>query len=154
MSVIHASGQLDDHHEISMPPPSNQQTLEIPDYAIDKLKFYTSKDDTEYIRNYLEDIWFTINNILSTDVLLLEKLADKIEFMGNVKRFGEEAFINVLQRIAATGSWADLLNNGMLLDSFYLTRPVHDFGLDVFFKRASTVTVSVSDTFNQSATGA
>ncbi|KAH9953569.1 hypothetical protein BC827DRAFT_1379867 [Russula dissimulans] len=134
MSVIHASGQLDDHHEISMPPPSNQQTLEIPDYAIDKLKFYTSKDDTEYIRNYLEDIWFTINNIFSKDVLPLEKLADKIEFMGNVKRFGEEAFINVLQRIAATGSWADLLNN------------------DVFFKRASTVTVSVSDTFNQSAT--
>jgi hypothetical protein len=153
MSVIHASGQLDDHHEISMPPPSNRQTSDFSVHSLENLQFYT-RGDNDNIRQNLEEIWFTINNILSKDVLPLEKLADKIEFMGNVKRFGEEAFINVLQRIAATGSWADLLNNGMLLDSFYLTRPVHDFGLDVFFKRASTVTVSVSDTFNQSATGA
>jgi hypothetical protein len=117
-----------------MPAPSNQQTSEIPDHLLRLLKFCT-EGDRPFIEKNLSLIWIAVRNISGDSSVF----PDEIEFEENVERLGKEAFIDELQRIAADGTWKDLLRNSTLLDSFYLTRPAHDFGLDVFLKSVSTV---------------
>jgi hypothetical protein len=49
---------------------------------------------------------------LREDTKLAEELANEDEFLQNVKREGEEKFIDLLRDMARRGSWHDLFGNG------------------------------------------
>jgi hypothetical protein len=68
--------------------------------------------DSATILKALDHVWLTVRKVLRKDKKLAEELANEDEFLENVKREGEEMFIDLLRDMTRKKSWLDLFGNG------------------------------------------
>jgi hypothetical protein len=98
-------------------PPSTQSTICISEQTIQKMckyleRYIRTDDDDDWIRQSLVNIFVTVREALQEDPKLKARLANEAQFKENVKKEGEQQFINLLRDIAKKESWRDLLQNG------------------------------------------
>ena len=99
--------------------PQQTRLANIPEEAIKDAfkflgKFISPEDDDNEIRKSLTHVWFNVQNALEQDLNLKKHLANKEEFLANIRRKGEEQFIELLRDIAKDSSWGRLFDNGTL----------------------------------------
>jgi hypothetical protein len=120
--------------------PRQTRLANIPEEAVKNAyenldRIISPEDDDRRIRNSLNLIWFCVRDALKQDPKLKEHLADEKEFLANVKRKGEEQFIESLGDIAMERSWERLFDDGTLFSSFGSKHSGHPLFLDVFLKK-------------------
>jgi len=98
-------------------PPSTKSTICISEQTIQKMcrhleRNITTDDDDDWIRQSLGQVFVAVRNALQEDPNLKARLASEAQFNENVKKEGEQQFINLLRDIAKKESWRDLLQNG------------------------------------------
>jgi hypothetical protein len=131
-----------DHLTILSTPPSPipPPNVVVLDQAIDTARerlayiFNPGEDETE-IRRSPVIAWAIVQEALSLDLTLRGRLANDVEFRENVKRNGQEQFMNLLRDTAWRGSWRDFLKNGTFLFSFDLRCSDHVPWLEIFVKQ-------------------
>jgi hypothetical protein len=94
------------------------------------------KDDSSdfTIHRFLGYVWVDIVEILKNDPKLGEHLADKEEFIANVKRKGVRDFINSLKGLAESRVWAPLFEDGISFFSSGLKHTDYVLCVEVFSK--------------------
>jgi len=75
------------------------------------------EDDDDDIRGSLKLVWTAVHDALEQDPKLEGYLANQDEFLHNVKRKGEQDFIESLRDMALANSWERLFDDGTLLSS-------------------------------------
>ena len=82
-------------------------------------------DDDDFMQENLGHVWIAVHEALSWELKRKRKrkLVEMEEFLGNVKRNGEDGFFKLLRRMAIDRSWGDLLENGTLFFLFDLESP-------------------------------
>jgi hypothetical protein len=112
------------HHDedLSMPPSpigtptSRQSRFAIPEKSTERMcrdlgGYFEPDDDDARIQSSLLYVWVEVEETLSEDPEVIERLADKGEFFANVKDEGEKRVIELLRDTAKKGSWLDLIEN-------------------------------------------
>jgi len=74
-----------------------------------KLELIIQPDDDD--DSILGVVWFFVNKALKEGPILKPRLADEGEFRGNVQKYGEKQFIDLLKDMAKKKNWGDLLEN-------------------------------------------
>jgi hypothetical protein len=120
-------------HSSPAPPPN----VGIPDQVIEKAckdlaYFFNPNDDRTVTLRSLDTAWSIVCEALCLDPALKGRLASNDEFQENVKRNGQEHFINLLRDTARRESWRGNLKNGTFLFSFDLRRSDHIPWLEIF----------------------
>jgi hypothetical protein len=118
---------------------STQPNVSIPDGAFRLLcknleRNIQPGDIDDSIQDSLDNVWFFVNKALKEDPILKTRLADKDKFQENVKRKGEERFIESLKDMAKKKNWQDLLENGTSSLSSGLKPSNRGLSQDVFLK--------------------
>ncbi len=98
-------------------PPSTQSTNCISEQTIQKMckhleRHIRTDDNDDWIRQSLGHVFVAVRNALAEDPNRKARLASEDQFKENVKKEGEQQFINLLRDIAKKESWRDLLQNG------------------------------------------
>jgi hypothetical protein len=98
-------------------PPSTQSTICISEQTIQKMckqveRAIRPDDDDDWIRQSLGHVFLALRDALQEDPNRKARLANEDQFKENVKKEGEQQFINLLRDIAEKGPWRDLLQNG------------------------------------------
>jgi hypothetical protein len=106
-------------------PPSTQPKVSISDNTLQEvcqdLQRYIQPDASDkVILRSLNVVWISVNEALQEDPSLKTRLADKDEFRGNVEKYGEKQFIELLRDMAKKKNWGDLLDNRTSFLSFVL----------------------------------
>ena len=68
-------------------------------------------DDDAKIRYSLRCVWITVEEALSEDPEVIERLANRDEFKANVEYVGEKKVIELLRDTAKKGSWLDIIEH-------------------------------------------
>jgi len=97
------------------------------------------EDDDDDIRLSLKHVWLAVYEALKQDSGLKEHLADQDEFFHNLKRKGEQEFIESLRDMAKAKSWEPLFNDGTFVPYFNSRRSDHVLHLEVFIKEKPDV---------------
>jgi len=98
-------------------PPSTQSTICISEQSIQEMcenldRIIRPGDDDARIRRSLGLVFVAVCDALAEDPNRKARLANRDQFEENVKKEGEQQFINLLRDIAKKESWRDLLQNG------------------------------------------
>jgi hypothetical protein len=96
--------------------PSTQPKVSIPDRALRAMckkleRNIQPGDDDDSIQDSLNTVRSIVDDALQEDPSLKTRLADKDEFRGNVQKYGEKQFIDLLKDMAKKKNWGDLLEN-------------------------------------------
>lgn len=130
-------GRADDPSETSSQRDAPSQS-QLPERVIDpEFGGWTfPKDDSSdlTIRRFLQYVWMDIVDILKNDPKLREHLADKEEFIANVKRKGDRDFIKSLKGLAESRVWAPLFEDGISSFSSGLKDTDYILCVEVFLK--------------------
>jgi hypothetical protein len=106
--------------------PSTKSTLSISDAtykdACDDLEHYILSAGGSDKKLNPKHIWFTVHDALEEDPVLERKRANKIEFLQNVERKGQQQFFSLLRDTASMKSWHNIFQNGTF--SFPLTSSI------------------------------
>jgi hypothetical protein len=124
--------------------PSKKRLPNIPQQAIDEAYRSLSQrlslfknDDDEAIKEQFGLVWRTVNKVLKQDEGLKGRLADRNEFLDNVRRNGEKIFIDSLRVLAKTvdaQAWYDLFEDSTLFSFLDFRRSDRVLRLVVFLK--------------------
>ncbi len=130
--------------------PSRTRLANIPQRAIDKAvrslrriisKFPEEEEEDDDDDAMLGLVWFSVQGVLERDPNLKDHLANKDEFSDNVKKKGEQIFIDSLRAMAANSdeqgskAWEDLFEDGILFSSLGFKRSDRVIRLEVFWKK-------------------
>ena len=92
-------------------------------------------DSDKVILRSLNVVWISVNEALKEDPTLKTRLADKDEFRGNVQKYGEKQFIDLLKDMVRKKNWRDLLENRMSFLSPNIKRSDRVVSIGVFLKQ-------------------
>ncbi len=121
---------------------SKTRLADIPQRAIDKaVKFFKknipSDEDDDEIQGNLGHVWIATIEALEHDPKLKGHLANMDEFLDNVKKKGEQKFIESLRAMASSktkDAWEDLFEDGTSLSFFRLKHSDRVLRVEVFLK--------------------
>jgi hypothetical protein len=121
-------------------PPSTQPKVSISDNTLQEvcqdLQRYIQPDASDkVILRSLNVVWISVNEALQEDPSLKTRLADKDEFRGNVEKYGEKQFIELLRDMAKKKNWGDLIENRASFLSSDLKPSDRVLSLAVFFNQ-------------------
>jgi hypothetical protein len=118
-------------------PPSTQSTICISEQTIQKMckkleRLIRTDDDDDWVLN---TVFVALRDALEEDPNRKARLANEDQFKENVKKEGEQQFINLLRDIAKKESWRDLLQNGTSFLYFDLKCSDRVLSPDVFLNK-------------------
>jgi hypothetical protein len=115
-------------------PPQSQLPERVIDPGFGDWKFPEDDSSDLTIRRFLQYVWLDIGEVLKNDPKLGEHLADKEEFIANVKRKGVRDFINSLKGWAESRVWAPLFEDGTSFFSVDSRHSDYVLCVEVFLK--------------------
>jgi len=97
-------------------PTSGQIRFGIPDESIEVLcetlgDLVCPDDNDARIQQSLRYVWRVVEDALSEDPEVIERLADRDEFKANVEHEGVKEVIELLRDTAKKGAWLDIIEN-------------------------------------------
>jgi hypothetical protein len=119
---------------------SARPTICISEQTIQKMcknleRLIRTDDDDDCVLEFLDYVFFAVRNALQEDPNRKARLANEDQFKENVKKEGEQQFINLLRDIAKKGSWRDLLPNRTSFSYFNLKCSDRVLSPDVFLNK-------------------
>jgi hypothetical protein len=115
-------------------PLSTPSRVSVPEEAVQEL----GKELEVYIQSSLSNdrilchVWISVHDALKRDQTLRTRLANQDEFKENVKKSGEDQFIDLLKDIAKRRSWRELLENSTSFPASHHKHPNDGPSPDVF----------------------
>jgi hypothetical protein len=120
-------------------PSSAPPSVSIPEDAFEELcesleDHIQSSHPDGRIQRHLDNVWFAVNKALKNNKSLETRLANQEEFRANLKKSGEQQFIDLLRNMAKRKNWRDLLHNSTSFPSSDIKYSNGALSLGLFYK--------------------